>query len=115
MDKFLANLTNPALDPNVGVLSNSEDSVAKANLFITTLISFVFATAGLVLLFIVIKGAYIYMTSGGDKEATQKGSKTITSGLIGLFILFSAYAILDVLETLFAIDLIRINIFALLS
>jgi hypothetical protein len=50
------------------------------------------------------------MTAGGDKEATQKATKRISTALIGLTILFSVFAIIFVIESLFGISLTKFKI-----
>jgi len=62
-------------------------------LIIAALISFVF----------LILGGIRWMTSGGDKEGTAKAQSTITSALIGLVIVFSAWAIIKLLQTFFGL------------
>jgi len=44
------------------------------------------------------------------QQGTEKARKKITAALIGLAIVFSAYALLYILRVLFNIDLIQIDI-----
>jgi hypothetical protein len=62
-------------------------------LIIAALVSFVF----------LIIGGIRWMTSAGDKEGTSKAQSTITSALIGLVIVFSAWAIIKLLQTFFGL------------
>ncbi|KKU78587.1 MAG: hypothetical protein UY06_C0046G0007 [Candidatus Amesbacteria bacterium GW2011_GWA2_47_70] len=48
--------------------------------------------------------------AGGDKEATEKARKKITASLVGLAIVFSAYALLFILSTLFNINLLQFTL-----
>ena len=56
-------------------------------------IQIVLGLIGLILLVLVIYAGYLIMTAGGDETKIKKGKKIITSGVIGLIIVFSAYAI----------------------
>lgn len=50
---------------------------------------------GLILLAIVIYAGYLLMTANGDSEKIKNGKKIIITALIGLAIIFSAYAIVS--------------------
>jgi hypothetical protein len=51
--------------------------------------------------------------AGGDKDAIEKARKKIVNALIGLAIVFSAYAILFVIRVLFNVNLIQFDLNAL--
>lgn len=61
--------------------------------FITNILTVLFAVATLVVLFMLIWGAYEWITSGGDKEAVGKARGRILNALIGLAVLAVAFAI----------------------
>jgi hypothetical protein len=48
---------------------------------------------GVVAIVIVLIGGFLYMTAGGSDEKAAKARKWIVSGIIGLAIILSAYAI----------------------
>lgn len=48
---------------------------------------------GIVCVIIILYGGFLYMTSAGEKEKTEKARKVIMAGVIGLVIIVSAYAI----------------------
>lgn len=48
---------------------------------------------GLVAVVIILLGGFKWMTSGGAEEKVQEAKKLIISGVIGLIIILSAYAI----------------------
>lgn len=67
-------------------------------LVIAALISFIF----------LIIGGVKWITSGGDKEGTAKAQSTITAALIGLLIVFAAWAIIRLIETFFGIQILTL-------
>ena len=62
--------------------------------------------AAIVFFFILIIGGVRWITSGGDKAATEGARSQITSALVGLVIVFAAWAILQLIELFFGIDIL---------
>jgi hypothetical protein len=77
---------------------------------ISTLIKLILVIAALVAFIFLIVGGIKWITSGGDKEQTAKAQGTITAALIGLVIVFSAWAILRLLETFFGVSIFSVQI-----
>jgi hypothetical protein len=80
------------------------------SMFLRTLINVMLGIAGVVSFVFLLWGGLQWILAGGDKEGTEKARKKITAALIGLAIVFSAYALLFILRTLFNINLIQVNI-----
>jgi len=78
--------------------------------FLRTLLNVLLGIAGVVSFIFLLWGGLQWILAGGDKEGTEKARKKITAALIGLAIVFSAYALLYILRALFNIDLIQVNI-----
>lgn len=74
--------------------------VIKLALIIAALVAFAF----------LIIGGIKWITSGGDKEGTAKAQSTITSALIGLVIVFAAWAIIRLIEVFFGISILTLTI-----
>jgi hypothetical protein len=78
-------------------------------------VKIVMVVAALVFFFLLIVGGIQWMTSGGDKAATESARGRITAALIGLVIVFSAWAIATLLNTLFpGVDIFDLKIPSLL-
>ena len=73
-------------------------------------VKLVMIVAALVFFFLLIVGGIQWMTSGGDKAATESARGRITAALIGLVIVFMVYAILTLIKTFFGFDLTQIDI-----
>ena len=69
-------------------------------LVISALIAFVF----------LIIGGIKWITSGGDKDRTAGAQKTLTAALIGLVIVFAAWAIIKLIQTFFGIEILELKI-----
>ncbi len=99
MDKYIIN--NPAINPKVGTGSG----IDILQLFLTNFITLALGAAGVISFFMLLWGGIEYITAGGDKERTQAAAKRLTAALIGLAIVFSVFAIIFVVETLFGVSI----------
>jgi small-conductance mechanosensitive channel len=66
--------------------------------------------AALVAFVFLVIGGIKWVTSGGDKEKTAKAQQTLTAALIGLVIVFAAWAIIRLIETFFGIHILTLEI-----
>ena len=79
------------LDEAAGAAGLSRRSDIK--ILIGDILSTVIAFIGVIFLILTIYGGFLWMTSGGDSEKAKKGAGFIKSGVIGVIIIMSAYAI----------------------
>ncbi len=66
--------------------------------------------AGIVAFFFLLFGGVQWILAGGDKEGTEKARKRITAALVGLAIVFSAYALAFLVEAIFKISILTFTI-----
>ena len=74
-------------------IARPQAGYADIGLFITNILKILFIIAIIVVLFMLVWGAYEWMTSGGDKESIGKARGRIIAALIGLAVLAVAFAI----------------------
>ena len=77
---------------NMSVISGSF-ATASLGEIIARLLQVFFGLLGLVALAILLYAGLIWMTAGGDPNKVEKAKKMITGAVIGLVIIFSAFAI----------------------
>jgi TRAP-type C4-dicarboxylate transport system permease small subunit len=77
---------------------------------VQTAIRLVLVVAAIVAFFFLVLGGIKWVTSGGDKEQTQKAQGQITAALVGLVIVFAAWAILRLIEAFFGIKIFDLTI-----
>ena len=77
---------------------------------ISLLITLGFIVGGITFVFMLITGALSIMTSGGDKAKAEQARARVTTAAIGLVILFAIFAVLNLIETVFGINLLLINL-----
>lgn len=70
-------------------------------------ITLVLIVAAVIFFFMLIFGGIKWIMSGGDKANTESARSTVTAALIGLIIVFSAWAIATLIGTLFGINVIN--------
>ena len=61
---------------------------------------------GAAIVLILILGGVRWITSGGDKAQTEAARGSITAALVGLVIVFAAWAILQLIQIFFGIDIL---------
>lgn len=71
---------------------------------ISLAINVLLGSAGIIAFFMLIWGGIQWIVSGGDKEGTEKARKRITGALVGLAIVFSAYALLFLVSGIFGVN-----------
>lgn len=77
---------------------------------VPVVVRLVLIAAALVALVFLIIGGIKWITSGGDKTAVESARSTITSALIGLVVVFAAWAIIRLIELFFGIRILSLDI-----
>lgn len=80
----------------------------KISNYATAIIAGSISIAGVILLFLLIGGGIAMIAGAGksDPQAVEKGKKAATSALIGFVVVFSAYWIVKLIETITGLNLI---------
>jgi len=73
-------------------------------------IKLLLVVAALIFFFILVFGGIQWITAGGDKAGTETARKRITNALIGLAIVFSAWAITALINALFGVNIFELTI-----
>lgn len=98
----------------IDLRSNAAAGTNVTNLTISGLISFaitaIIIIAGLIFFFMLVIGGLKWILSGGDKGQTESARSQITAALVGLVILFSAWAIATLVEQIFNVSILSFTI-----
>jgi hypothetical protein len=73
-------------------------------------ITLVLILVAIVFFFILVIGGLKWVTSGGDEKKVGAARAQITNALIGLAIVFAAWAIMKLIGTVFGIDVFNLTI-----
>ncbi len=77
---------------------------------IGALIKISLVIAAIVFFFMLVVGGIRWIMSGGDKGQTEAARNQITAALIGLVIVFAAWAIAQLVGTFFGVDVFNLTI-----
>ncbi len=73
-------------------------------------IKLILVVAALVFFFILVIGGIRWIASGGDKANTEAARSQITAALVGLVIVFAAWAIVQLVNTFFGINIFELTL-----
>ncbi len=99
-------IVNPVLGPGL----EGTTAVSLVQKFVPYFIQWGFVLGVVIFFFMFLIGAIKWISSSGDKQKLEEARGTITSALIGLVVLFAAYAIIKVIELLFNVSLLNFTI-----
>lgn len=99
-------------DTTVNIQPEGFDVITGADLgsWISWFVTIILIIAGLLFFFMLVIGGIRWITSGGDKGSTESARNQITAALIGLIIVFAAWAIVSLLGNAFGIEIFNFTI-----
>lgn len=104
--KIMGTINNPALGDN---LQNLEGAGFFDRL-LSTLITIFLIGGGIIFVFMLIMGGIQWITAGGDSKAVEGATGRIRTALIGIVLLFSVFAVVKLIEGIFQVQILSINI-----
>lgn len=67
----------------------------------------VYVAAGLIIFFMIVFGGFTIIANAGNKDKVADGSKTITSAIIGLLVLFASYWIIQIIQVVTGVQILN--------
>lgn len=93
---------------------NNQNFGSLTNLTLPTIISGLIrgalVVAAIVFFFILVIGGIRWIASGGDKAATEGARSQITAALVGLVIVFAAWAIVQLIQVFFGVNIFQLTL-----
>lgn len=83
--------------PLAGFLARNPTGGGAISQFLSNGVTLIYSIAGVVLVFMILWGAFEWMTSGGDKEKMSSAQKRIISAIVGILLFAVAFAVIRVL------------------
>ena len=77
---------------------------------IAILVRFMVIIAAVIFFFMLVIGGIRWIASGGDKGQTEAARSQITAALVGLVIVFAAWAIAALIKSFFGVDILHLNL-----
>ena len=97
------------IGPQEGSQFNSLTNLTVGKI-VSGAISLVMLVVALVFFFILVLGGLKWVTSEGDEKKVAAARAQITNGLIGLAIVFAAFAIMKLIDVIFGVNILSLDI-----
>lgn len=68
--------------------------------FINLFVPLIFVFAGIILFFLLIGGGFSIIASGGNAKNVESGKNQVTGAILGFLVIFAAYWIIQIIETI---------------
>lgn len=104
----LAETLNVNLKPDKGI-AGSAANIEAGNL-VSGFLQLILTGAAIIFFFMLVIGGVKWIMSGGDKAHTEGARNQITAALVGLVIVFSAWAIASLVKAFFGVDIFNLTI-----
>jgi len=90
----------------LGLGDVSEAASAFASI-LSKIIGVMTVIAGIFFFFILLAGAFGYLSAGGDSEKIKSATQRITNGLTGLIVIILAYAFISLIGSILGLDILN--------
>ncbi len=107
----LADVTNLIIDKG----GPGQDGVTVVSNFIQQMVTLLFVVGFLAFFFMFLLGGIRWITSGGDKGQVESARSQIVQAITGLVVLVSVYAVAKLLQSIFGINLINVDLTPILA
>lgn len=99
-------------DETINIKTGAPEGLAGLTVpkLVSGFISLAVVAAAVIFFLWLILGGIQWIISGGDKQKTEAARGQITGALVGLVIVFSAWAIAQLIKTLFGMDIFNLTI-----
>ena len=88
-----------------GIINLKSNTMTVGSIF-SALLPYIYAVAGLILLFMLIMGGLGLMTAAGDPKKMEASQGRITAALIGFLIVFISYFVVQLVEIMLNIQIL---------
>ncbi len=110
MEKLLAQgIKNPVIPKAIGEGANAAGGVALG-LIIARMLSGMFIIAFVVAFIYLITGGFHWITSGGDKANLENARNKIVHAIVGLIVISTAFAVMNLVGTFLGLDFEKLPI-----
>lgn len=110
MPKFLTQIYNPAIKSNIGSGGGTEHDVLVISVFLANFIRMLFIVSAIWSFVMLLIGGFEYVSAGGEKDKVSNAMKRITNALIGIIILLCGYAVFRLINLVFGINLLNLEV-----
>ncbi|OIO13066.1 hypothetical protein COV53_04615 [Candidatus Gottesmanbacteria bacterium CG11_big_fil_rev_8_21_14_0_20_37_11] len=92
--------------PTINIPQPTSVRITNIGSLISSTIGLVLIIAGLAAFAFLIWGGIAWITSGGDKSQVEAAQKRIQAAIVGLFIVFAAWALMLLIQGFFGVTIL---------
>lgn len=107
---YLAQITNPVINKNIGELASNSDAAGKFAGFIALILRLGVIIAAIMSLVYLLLGGINWVLSGGDKTNVENAKNMIVHAIIGLAIVVLLVALITFIGGFLQINLLNLTI-----
>lgn len=87
----------------------SQEYSSTSNL-LNNILPNVYIAGGLVIFFMIVFGGFTIIAGAGNPDKIKDGTKTITSAIMGLLVLFTSYWIIQIIQVVTGVSILNSNL-----
>jgi hypothetical protein len=78
-----------------------------ASNLINNILPNIYIAGGLIIFFMILFGGFTIIANAGNPDKMKEGTKTITSAIIGLLVLFASYWIIQIIQVVTGVQILN--------
>lgn len=111
----MANCIGPDNSLNLGDCLIFQGSTAtteygSTSSLINNILPNVYIAGGLIIFIMIVMGGFTIISNAGNPDKIKDGSKTITSAIMGLLVLFASYWIIQIIQVITGASILNSNL-----
>lgn len=87
--------------------STAKSTYSGAGSLINNILPNVYIAGGLIIFFMILFGGFTIIANAGKPDKIADGTKTITSAIIGLLVLFGSYWIIQIIQVVTGVPILN--------
>jgi hypothetical protein len=87
--------------------SSARSTYSGAGSLINNILPNVYIAGGIIIFFMILMGGFTIISNAGDTHKIQEGTKTITSAIMGLLVLFGSYWIIQIIQVITGVSILN--------
>ena len=85
---------------------SASNTYAGAGSLVNNILPNIYIAGGIIIFFMILFGGFTIIANAGNKDKIADGSKTITSAIIGLLVLFGSYWIIQIIQVVTGVNIL---------
>jgi hypothetical protein len=83
------------------------NTYSGAGSLVNNILPNIYIAGGVVIFFMILFGGFTIIANAGNSDKIKDGTKTITSAIMGLLVLFGSYWIIQIIQVVTGVNILR--------